>query len=69
MKFHYFISYAHEHGFGNCEIVLDGKIYNYQDFLKISNMIKESAEGNCMVCKNPIVLFYQLLSTEEGGVA
>ena len=67
MKYRYFISYAHEDGFGNCVIALDGKIDNPSDLLKISKMIKARSEGNCMVCKNPIVLFYQLLSTEKGG--
>ena len=63
--YHYFVSFSHvangNIGFGNTELMLDGKITG----MDILNKIARNIERDCFV-KNVVILNFQLLRVEDG---
>jgi hypothetical protein len=60
MKYIYFVSYAHERGFGNCDIINDKTIDSWEDIQRI----KEQLETECNISK-PVIISFQLLKREK----
>ena len=59
LRYVYFISYAHESGFGNSEVRLFGKPKALRDLNEIRDFITEE-----MKVKEVVILNYQLLRVE-----
>lgn len=57
MKYEYFVSYAHDSGFGNSSITLEQKIDGYELLLEIAKKITKDGDFNSQV----IVLNFILL--------
>jgi len=55
----YFVSYAHERGFGNIEITQNVEMSEFQHIRGVEEIIKNKSE-----IKSPIVISYQLLRAE-----
>ena len=58
--FYYFVSFAHDHGFGNSQVSVDGPITTLGDILKITQDIQK----NLPYVSNIVILNYQLLRKE-----
>ncbi|CUU67747.1 Uncharacterised protein [Campylobacter hyointestinalis subsp. hyointestinalis] len=57
MKYEYFVSYAHDNGFGNSSITLEQKIDGYELLLEIAKKITKDGDFNSQV----IILNFILL--------
>ncbi|MEE3744591.1 hypothetical protein [Campylobacter porcelli] len=57
MKYEYFISYAHDKGFGSSMVTLEQKIDGYELLLEISKKITKNINSNSQV----IILNFILL--------
>lgn len=61
MKYEYFVSYAHDNGFGNSSITLEQKIDGYELILEITKKITKDGNFNSQV----IILNFILLKEKE----
>lgn len=62
MSYKYFISYAHEEGFGDSLMIIDREIENYEHLEFIKDKIQEKFEN----VNNPIVLNFKLIGKSKG---
>lgn len=49
MKYEYFVSYAHDNGFGNSSLTLEQKIDSYELILEIAKKITKDSNFNSQV--------------------
>ena len=61
MKYEYFVSYAHDNGFGNTSITLEQKIDGYELLLEIAKEITKDGNFNSQV----IILNFILLKDKK----
>ncbi|RAZ59598.1 hypothetical protein [Campylobacter hyointestinalis] len=61
MKYEYFVSYAHDNGFGNSSITLEQKIDGYELLLEIAKKITKDGDFNSQV----IILNFILLKDKK----
>lgn len=61
MKYEYFISYAHDSGFGNSSVLLEQKIDSFELLLKIAKEITKNGDFSSQV----IILNYILLKDKN----
>lgn len=61
MKYEYFVSYAHDNGFGNSNVTLEQKIDGYELLLEIAKKITKDGNFNSQV----IILNFILLKDKN----
>lgn len=61
MKYEYFVSYAHDNGFGNSSVTLEQKIDGYELLLEIAKKITKDGNFNSQV----IILNFILLKDKN----
>lgn len=61
MKYEYFVSYAHDNGFGNSSVTLEKKIDGYELLLEIAKKITKDGNFNSQV----IILNFILLKDKK----
>ena len=59
-KYVYFVSYAHQFGWGNIEITQEMEMTEIQFIKSAQQMIENDFDG-----KDPIIISFQLLRTED----
>ena len=61
MRYEYFVSYAHDNGFGNCHVILEQKIDECELLLEIAKKITKDANFNSQV----VILNFILLKEKR----
>ncbi len=65
MEYHYFVSYAHNRGFGNCELILERTIESIADIISLHRRIEELPMVLGVGASSPVIINFVLLRTED----